>query len=83
MDLLNLPRLDKDKRGGIYPILRAFTTVLMRELNITTLIGDMFAGYITPFNGWMARATAEPKLTAQQVMLFRSYVKLLFSPNLQ
>jgi len=38
------PRLDKDKRGGIYPILRAFTTVLMRELNIQTLIGDVFAG---------------------------------------
>ena len=38
------PRLGRDKRGGIYPILRAFTTVLMRELNINTLIGDMFAG---------------------------------------
>ncbi len=38
------PRLGKDKRGGIYPLLRAFTTVLMRELNIQTLIGDMFAG---------------------------------------
>ena len=38
------PRLGKGKRGGIYPILRAFTTVLMRELNIQTLIGDMFAG---------------------------------------
>lgn len=38
------PRLDKEKRGGIYPLLRAFTTVLMRELNIETLIGDMFAG---------------------------------------
>ena len=38
------PRLGRDKRGGIYPILRAFTTVLMRELNIQTLIGDMFAG---------------------------------------
>jgi putative membrane protein len=38
------PRLGRDKRGGIYPVLRAFTTVLMRELNIQTLIGDMFAG---------------------------------------
>jgi uncharacterized membrane protein YvlD (DUF360 family) len=38
------PRLGRDKRGGIYPLLRAFTTVLMRELNIQTLIGDMFAG---------------------------------------
>jgi hypothetical protein len=38
------PRLGRDKRGGIYPLLRAFTTVLMRELNIQTLIGDMFSG---------------------------------------
>lgn len=38
------PRLGKDKRGGIYPLLRAFTTVIMRELNVQTLIGDMFAG---------------------------------------
>ncbi len=38
------PRLGKDKRGGIYPLLRAFTTIVMRELNIQTLIGDMFAG---------------------------------------
>ncbi|MFC2023888.1 alkaline phosphatase family protein, partial [Chloroflexota bacterium] len=38
------PRLGKDKRGGIYPILRASTTVFMRELNVNTLIGDMFAG---------------------------------------
>jgi putative membrane protein len=38
------PRLGRDKRGGIYPVLRAFTTIVMRELNIQTLIGDMFAG---------------------------------------
>lgn len=38
------PILDRKKRGGIYPILRAFTTVVMRELNVYTLIGDMFAG---------------------------------------
>jgi putative membrane protein len=38
------PRLDRKKRGGVYPLLRAFTTVLMRELNVYTLIGDMFAG---------------------------------------
>jgi putative membrane protein len=38
------PILDRDKRGGKYPVLRAFTTVVMRELNIYTLIGDMFAG---------------------------------------
>lgn len=38
------PILDKHHRGGIYPILRAFMTVLMRELNINTLLGDIFAG---------------------------------------
>jgi uncharacterized membrane protein YvlD (DUF360 family) len=38
------PILDRKKRGGIYPLLRAFTTVVMRELNVHTLIGDMFAG---------------------------------------
>ncbi len=38
------PILGRDKRGGVYPVLRAFTSVVMRELNIYTLIGDMFAG---------------------------------------
>jgi uncharacterized membrane protein YvlD (DUF360 family) len=38
------PLLDRHKRGGVYPILRAFTNVFMRELNIDTLIGDMLAG---------------------------------------
>ena len=38
------PILGKEKRGGIYPVLRAFTTVIMLDLNIYTLIGDMFAG---------------------------------------
>jgi putative membrane protein len=38
------PILDKEHRGGIYPVLRAFTTVFMRELNFYTLLGDMFAG---------------------------------------
>ncbi len=38
------PILDKAHRGGTYPLLRAFTTVLMRELNIHTLIGDVFSG---------------------------------------
>lgn len=31
----------------------------------------------------MSRAMGEPAVTAQQVMLLRSYVKLLFSPRLQ
>ncbi len=39
-----LPILDKHHRGGKYPLLRVFTTIIMRELNIYTLIGDMFAG---------------------------------------
>ncbi len=38
------PISDKAHRGGIYPVLRAFTTIVMRELNINTLVGDMFAG---------------------------------------
>ena len=38
------PILDKEHRGGTYPLLRAFTTILMRELNIHTLLGDMFSG---------------------------------------
>ncbi|MBP6470250.1 MAG: phage holin family protein [Chloroflexi bacterium] len=38
------PILDKRHRGGKYPLLRVFTTVIMRELNIYTLIGDMYAG---------------------------------------
>ena len=38
------PRLDKHHRGGKYPLLRVFTTIIMRELNIYTLIGDMYAG---------------------------------------
>jgi len=31
-------------RGGVYPLLRASTTVLMREINVCILIGDMIAG---------------------------------------
>jgi uncharacterized membrane protein YvlD (DUF360 family) len=31
-------------RGGIYPLLRASTTVLLRELSLYILIGDMYAG---------------------------------------
>jgi uncharacterized membrane protein YvlD (DUF360 family) len=31
-------------RGGTYPLLRASTTILMRELSIHILIGDMYAG---------------------------------------
>jgi uncharacterized membrane protein YvlD (DUF360 family) len=38
------PLSDKKKRGGIYPLLRASMTVIMRQLNIYTLTGDMFAG---------------------------------------
>lgn len=39
-----VPILGKEKRGGIYPLMRAFTTIIMRELNIETMVGDMFAG---------------------------------------
>ena len=36
-----LPRIH---RGGVYPLLRASTTILMRELSVYILIGDMYAG---------------------------------------
>jgi putative membrane protein len=39
-----IPILDKHHRGGKYPLLRVFTTIIMRELNIYTLIGDMYSG---------------------------------------
>lgn len=39
-----VPIMDKHHRGGKYPLLRVFTTIIMRELNIYTLIGDMFSG---------------------------------------
>jgi uncharacterized membrane protein YvlD (DUF360 family) len=38
------PILDKHHRGGKYPLLRVFTTIFMRELNVYTLIGDMYSG---------------------------------------
>ena len=36
--------MDREHRGGIYPLVRAFNTVIMRDLNIDTLVGDMFGG---------------------------------------
>jgi len=38
------PRLDKHHRNYKYALVRGGTTVFLRELNIYTLIGDMFAG---------------------------------------
>jgi uncharacterized membrane protein YvlD (DUF360 family) len=38
------PILDRKERGGIYPLVRAFNTVIMRDLNVDTLVGDMFGG---------------------------------------
>ena len=38
------PISDRKKRGGIYPLMRVFMTVIMRDLNVNTLVGDMFAG---------------------------------------
>jgi uncharacterized membrane protein YvlD (DUF360 family) len=38
------PIMDREHRGGIYPLIRAATTVIMRDLNIDTLVGDMFGG---------------------------------------
>jgi uncharacterized protein (TIRG00374 family) len=31
-------------RGGVYPFLRAFTTVVSRDVTVATLIGDLYAG---------------------------------------
>ena len=39
-----IPRLDKHHRNFMYALVRGGTTVFLRELNIYTLIGDMFAG---------------------------------------
>lgn len=38
------PIMDREHRGGIYPLVRAFNTVIMRDLNVDTLVGDMFGG---------------------------------------
>ncbi len=38
------PILDKRHRGGIYPLIRATMVILMMNLNIYTLLGDLFAG---------------------------------------
>jgi uncharacterized membrane protein YvlD (DUF360 family) len=31
-------------RGGVYPLLRCFTTVISKDVTVATLIGDMYAG---------------------------------------
>jgi uncharacterized membrane protein YvlD (DUF360 family) len=31
-------------RGGVYPLLRCFTTVITRDVTVATLTGDMYAG---------------------------------------
>ncbi len=38
------PILGKDKRSGFYPFIRAAMVVLLANLNIYTLLGDLFAG---------------------------------------
>ena len=38
------PRLDRKERGGPYPFMRAFTNVIMRDMNTYTLIGDIYEG---------------------------------------
>lgn len=39
-----VPRLGKEKRGGVFPLLRAFTTTFLRDLTAYTLVGDVYAG---------------------------------------
>ena len=41
-------------RGGIYPLLRTISAVLLRELSVYTLIGDMYAGVPVVYAGFMA-----------------------------
>lgn len=48
------PILDRHHRGGTYPLVRAFQTVLMRDLNIYTLIGDMFSGRSSAYSTFVA-----------------------------
>ena len=48
------PILDKHHRGGRYPLIRASQTVLMRDLNIYTLIGDMFSGRASAYSTFVA-----------------------------
>ncbi len=43
------PILDKHHRGGIYPLIRAGMVVLLMNLNIDTLLGDMFSGRSTAY----------------------------------
>lgn len=38
------PQLGGEGRGGVYPIVRAFLTVIARHLNTDTLIGDIIEG---------------------------------------
>ena len=38
------PRMDKHHRNYKYALVRGVTTIILRELNIYTLIGDMYAG---------------------------------------
>ncbi len=48
------PILDRHHRGGTYPLVRAFHTVLMPDLNIYTLIGDMFSGRSSAYSTFVA-----------------------------
>jgi uncharacterized membrane protein YvlD (DUF360 family) len=43
------PILGREERGGKYPVLRAFMTVVLRELTVYTLIGDVFASVPTAY----------------------------------
>ncbi|MFN2219452.1 MAG: phage holin family protein [Anaerolineae bacterium] len=38
------PLAPREHRGGVYPVLRGMTNVVLRELTLYTLVGDMFAG---------------------------------------
>lgn len=49
-----LPRLGKAGRGGIYPLLRVSQTVVCRDLNVATLVADMYVGVPVAYSTFVA-----------------------------
>jgi len=48
------PRLEKAQRGGIYPLLRVSQTVVCRDLNVATLVADMYTGIPVSYSTFVA-----------------------------
>jgi predicted kinase len=64
---------DQKDAARIWPIVEAMSDNILFDGRSYLIEGGIV----------MSRATGEPLITAQQVMLLRSYVKLLCSPNIQ